>query len=85
MFSGDFEKARERYKQALKVVKDAQTETSIKTFITISSLFQRNFEGALDNLYSKLHSSLNGLLHQKLDLLHRNHILSLSFLTSFKD
>ena len=44
MFSGDFEKARERYKQALKVVKDAQTETSIKTFITISYLFQRNFE-----------------------------------------
>ena len=52
MFSGDFDKARERYKQALKVVKDAQTETSIKTFITISYLFQRNFEGALDNLYS---------------------------------
>ena len=52
MFAGDFEKARERYKQALKVVKDEQTETSIKTFITISYLFQRNFEGALDNLYS---------------------------------
>ena len=27
-------------------------ESSIKTFITISYLFQRNFEGALDNLYS---------------------------------
>ena len=52
MFAGDFEKARQRYKQALKVVKDPQTETSIKTFITISYLFQRNFEGALDNLYS---------------------------------
>ena len=52
MFAGDFDKARERYKQALKVVNEIQIESSIKTFITISYLFQRNFEGALDNLYS---------------------------------
>ena len=52
MFAGDFEKARERYKKALGVAKDIGTEQGIKTFITISYLFQRNFEGALDNLYS---------------------------------
>ena len=52
MFAGDFDKARERYKQALKVVNEIQIESSIKTFITISYLFQRNYEGALDNLYS---------------------------------
>ncbi len=52
MFAGDFDKARERYRTALSVVKDIDTEQSIKTFITISHLFQRNFEGALDNLYS---------------------------------
>ncbi len=52
MFAGDFEAARKRYKKALGVVKNFQTEKSIKQFITISYLFQRNFEGALDNLYS---------------------------------
>lgn len=52
MFAGDFDAARKRYREAIKVVKEFQTEKAIRQFITISYLFQRNFEGALDNLYS---------------------------------
>ena len=52
MFAGDFDAARERYQEALEVVIEFQTEKAIRQFITISYLFQRNFEGALDNLYT---------------------------------
>ena len=55
MFSGDFEKARERYKKAVKIAqdrKDFETGGDIMNYITLSYLFQKDFEGALDNLYA---------------------------------
>lgn len=55
MFSGDFKKARERYKKAVKIAlskKDFDTGGDVMNYITLSYLFQKNFEGALDNLYA---------------------------------
>ena len=57
MFSGDFDKARERYKKAVEIAKnkkDFSTEGDIMNYITLSYLFQKDFEGALDNLYAMM-------------------------------
>jgi tetratricopeptide (TPR) repeat protein len=57
MFAGDFNKARERYKKAVKIAqdkKDFATEGDIMNYITLSYLFQKDFEGALDNLYAMM-------------------------------
>lgn len=54
MFSGDFNKARDRYKKSMRLAANKsnyQAENIISLYITFSYLFQKDFEGALDNLY----------------------------------
>ena len=55
MFSGDFNKARDRYKRSMELAakkSNNQAETILSQYITFSYLFQKDFEGALDNLYA---------------------------------